>query len=70
MDQLKDNVAALEVKLSAEQTQRLNDASKPVLGFPMAFLERAAMFSSSGLTINGKAHPVNPLLPSGEMKHY
>ena len=70
LDQLKDNVAALEVRLTAEQIQRLDDASKPVLGFPMAFLERAAMFSSSGLTINGKTHPVNPLLPSGELKPY
>ena len=70
MEQLKDNVAALEVELTAEQAQRLNDASKPSFGFPMAFLERATMFSSSGLTINGNTHPVNPLLPSGDTKHY
>ena len=70
LDQLQDNVAALEVQLTPAQMQNLNDASKPVLGFPMAFLERAAMFSSSGLTINGKTHPVNPLLPSGDVKFY
>ncbi len=39
--QLKDNMACLEVQLSAEQMRRLDEVSRIDLGFPLAFLEHA-----------------------------
>jgi aryl-alcohol dehydrogenase-like predicted oxidoreductase len=36
--QLNDNLAALQVKLSADQMSRLNDATKIELGFPHDYL--------------------------------
>ena len=39
VDQLSDNLAALEIKLSAEHLQQLDDVSKIELGFPHEFLQ-------------------------------
>ena len=36
--QLKDNLGAAEVTLTDEQMTRLDDASRPDLGFPHSFL--------------------------------
>ena len=39
MEQLEDNLGALEVKLTAEQIKALDEVSKPKLNFPHDFLE-------------------------------
>jgi aryl-alcohol dehydrogenase-like predicted oxidoreductase len=36
--QLKDNLAALEVKLAPEDVKELDDASKPDWGYPYNFI--------------------------------
>ncbi len=41
VSQLNDNMACLDVELSAAQMQRLDDVSRIDLGFPLAFLEQA-----------------------------
>ncbi len=41
VSQLKDNMACLEVELSADHMRRLDDVSRVDLGFPLAFLEHA-----------------------------
>jgi aryl-alcohol dehydrogenase-like predicted oxidoreductase len=38
--QLRENVAALEVKLTAEQVQRLEEVSRPDWGYPYDFIRR------------------------------
>ena len=70
LEQLEDNLAALELQLSPEQLGRLDGLSAPQLNFPFDFLKRAAGFSSSGTTINGVAAPVNPLSPKNEQERY
>jgi aryl-alcohol dehydrogenase-like predicted oxidoreductase len=41
VDQLRDNLGALDVTLSADQTARLDEASRVSLGFPHDFLAGA-----------------------------
>jgi diketogulonate reductase-like aldo/keto reductase len=59
--QLEDNVAALDVALSADQVKKLSAASEPTLNFPAAFLKRSAAFRSAEITINGETGAPNPL---------
>jgi aryl-alcohol dehydrogenase-like predicted oxidoreductase len=70
MAQLEDNLAALDVKLAPEQIAALDALSKPVLGFPMAFLDRASMFMHPGLTVNGVAGAPSPMIPKSESERY
>jgi aryl-alcohol dehydrogenase-like predicted oxidoreductase len=51
--QLDDNLASLEVKLSAEQLKALDAASTPQLNFPAGFLSRAGSFMHGGISVNG-----------------
>jgi len=61
MEQLEDNLAALDIELSAEQLQRLSDLTTPKLNFPAPFLKTSAAFRSSDTTINGETAPHNSL---------
>ena len=71
LKQLEDNLAALEVKLTVQQQERLNSLTVPDLNFPYDFVNRgAARFSASGTTVNGVTAPVNPLAPSGDSDRY
>lgn len=66
MEQLEDNLAALDLHLKPEQIAQLNELTTPKLNFPFQFLQNAAAFSSSGTIINGLTAPVNPLAPKTE----
>jgi aryl-alcohol dehydrogenase-like predicted oxidoreductase len=55
MEQLDDNLGALDVKLTAEQGKALDAASKPVLSFPADMLAAVPMFAFGGTTINGQS---------------
>lgn len=68
--QLEDNLAALDLKLTSEQTAKLAELTAPALNFPFDFLKRAAAFSGSGTVVNGVAAPVNPLAPQSEKDRY
>jgi len=70
MDQLEQNLAALDVTLSRDQVARLDKLSKPALGFPMQFLNVASMFSQGGTTVNGEASTVWPLAPKSDAERY
>jgi aryl-alcohol dehydrogenase-like predicted oxidoreductase len=61
MDQLDQNLAALDVKLTDAQVQKLNELSEPQLSFPANFLKAAPMFMHPTLTVNGVSAPVNPI---------
>jgi aryl-alcohol dehydrogenase-like predicted oxidoreductase len=51
--QLEDNVKALEVKLAAEDLARLNQMTKPKLGFPANMQMIFPAIHNGGTTVNG-----------------
>jgi aryl-alcohol dehydrogenase-like predicted oxidoreductase len=70
MDQLDQNLAALDLALTVDQIARLDQLSKPTLGFPMQFLNVASMFSQGGTTVNGEKSTVWPLAPKSDAERY
>ncbi len=69
--QIEQNLASLEVELSAGEIQRLDDLSKPVLNFPAAFLTKGAYsLGQSGATINGHKSVVALLVPQSPEELY
>ncbi len=66
IDQLKDNLAALDVQLAPAQTDRLDEATKPTLNFPYHFLERAGPGMQGGTTINGRPSEPWPFAPQSD----
>lgn len=70
LKQLDDNLGALDLKLTAGQLNRLDEASKPQLNFPHDFLKRSGVFSASGTTINGVTNADNPMAPKSEAEVY
>ncbi|MCU1381977.1 MAG: mocA [Acidobacteria bacterium] len=70
LDQLDQNLAALDLRLSADQIARLDTLSKPTLGFPMPFLNVASMFSQGGTTVNGEKSTLWPLAPTKDSERY
>ena len=53
LEQFEDNVQALELKLTVEQTKALDEVSAPQLPFPIPFLRGAPGVYAGGTTING-----------------
>jgi aryl-alcohol dehydrogenase-like predicted oxidoreductase len=70
MDQLDQNLSALDIMLSASQIARLDKLSKPTLSFPMQFLHVAGVFSQGGTTVNGEKSTVWPLAPKNDAERY
>jgi aryl-alcohol dehydrogenase-like predicted oxidoreductase len=70
LDQLEQNLAALEVKLSPEDVAALDTLSAPSLNFPANFLRVAATFSHAGATVNGEKSAVWPLAPKSDAERY
>jgi diketogulonate reductase-like aldo/keto reductase len=68
--QLEDNLASLDVTLSAEHLRRLSEASEPQLNFPAAFLKQSGTFRNPGMVINGEAAADNPMAAPGKRKTY
>ena len=63
MDQLTDNIKALDVQLSALHLEALDDASATPPIFPQSFLPFTRHNVQGGTTINGVGTEVSPLLP-------
>jgi aryl-alcohol dehydrogenase-like predicted oxidoreductase len=70
MEQLEDNLAAVDVQLKPAQLQRLNELSTPKLNFPADFLANGAAFYQGGTTINGRPSQVWPLAPKTDAERY
>ena len=70
MEQLEQNLAALDLHLSADQIARLDQLSKPALGFPMQFMNVASMYSHGGTTVNGEKGTLWPLAPKSDAERY
>jgi aryl-alcohol dehydrogenase-like predicted oxidoreductase len=62
LEQLEQNLAGVDLVLSADETAQLDAASEPELPFPAAFLKRSTSGAYSGTTINGRAFPHNDLV--------
>jgi len=70
MDQLEQNLAALEVQLTPEQVAKLDALSTPQLDFPANFIGFATMFSQSGTTVNGEPSVPWPAAPTSDADRY
>ena len=70
MDQLEQNLAALDLTLSAAHITALNAVSEPSLNFPAGFLKFVSMFSQGGLTVNGQTAPPWPMSPKNDGERY
>jgi len=68
--QLEQTLAALDVRLSAEQISALDAVSTPTLGFPIPFLSFTAMIAQGGTTVNGVTAPAWPLAPQAGQPRY
>ncbi len=70
LDQLDDNLAALDVKLSPEQTTRLNEASKPQLAFPADLVAAGPMFTFGGASIDSQRGEIWAQAPQNEAERF
>ncbi len=70
LTQLEDNLGGLEIRLTPDQLNALDEVSKPALSFPVGFLKNAGPFGYGGTTINGESFPVNPLAPVDDFQRY
>jgi len=62
LQQLDDNLAALDLKLDASQLAALDRASEPTLPFPVAVLRGASSIMHGGATVNGEASKPWPMI--------
>jgi aryl-alcohol dehydrogenase-like predicted oxidoreductase len=70
LKQLDDNLAALDLVLKPEHTKRLDELSKPQLGFPMEFIDNVGPFGMGGTTINGETFVANPMAPKSDKERF
>lgn len=70
MKQLEDNLAALDVPLTAAHKAALSAVSEPTLNFPAAFLKFAHTLAGGGATVNGEAAAPWPLAPKNDAERY
>ncbi|RKH62955.1 aldo/keto reductase [Corallococcus interemptor] len=70
LEQLDNNLGALDVKLTPEQVKALDDESQPTLNFPAAFLQGAPTFMHAGLRVNGVQAPPSNLTPKANTPRY
>ena len=70
MAQLDDNLAALDVPLTAAHKAALDKVSEPVLPFPHQFLKFASMISGGGTTVNGETSVPWPMAPKSDAERY
>lgn len=64
VEQLNTNLASLAVRLSDEQTAKLNDASEPQLNFPANIHTMGPVLAYGGSTVDGRTYPDSPLAPA------
>jgi len=70
VEHFEDNVASLDVTLSAQQIKALEAVSAPELPFPIPFLQGAPAVVAGGTTINGEASQISPFLNQRRGEHY
>lgn len=68
--QLEDNLKALEVELSAEQTARLDGLSTPQLPFPIPFLTITPDLHQGGTVVNDQPSKLHSFVAQRPGDHY
>jgi aryl-alcohol dehydrogenase-like predicted oxidoreductase len=63
LDQLDQNLAALDVPLTGDDVAALDKVSEPTLNFPAPFFRMIPMFSQGGTTVNGTPSVAWPMAP-------
>jgi aryl-alcohol dehydrogenase-like predicted oxidoreductase len=70
IDQLRDNLSALEIRLNDDQAARLDKVSTPKLHFPADFNgQLACNLAFAGATVDGQATEVFPLLATIDVRY-
>jgi aryl-alcohol dehydrogenase-like predicted oxidoreductase len=67
---LDDNLAALDVRLSAEDIASLDALTTPTLNFPAQFLGMAGTIQNGGTTVNGESSQPSPWGVTKRGDHY
>jgi aryl-alcohol dehydrogenase-like predicted oxidoreductase len=67
---LDDNIAALDVKLTPEQSTKLDQLTTPTLNFPAPFLAAAGTIQNGGTTVNGERFDPSPWGVTKKGDHY
>ena len=70
MQQLEENLAALEVHLEPEHLHLLDERSAPVLPFPHEFLEGTFDNVQGGTTVNGRPSKVWAMAPKSDAERH
>jgi len=70
IEQLDDNVGALDVRLGVEQVAALDKASTPTLPFPCDMLSAVPAFAYGGTTINGHASKAWAQAPQNDSERF
>ncbi len=70
MEQLDDNVGALDVKLAPEHVAALDKASTPALPFPADMLSAVPAFAYGGTTINGQPSKAWAQAPQSDSERF
>jgi aryl-alcohol dehydrogenase-like predicted oxidoreductase len=70
VEQLDQNLGALDVVLAPAHLAALAALSQPSLPFPAAMLDRAGSFMHGGISVNGDDAAPSPFLPTADSKRY
>jgi len=70
LDQLDQNLAALDIVLAPDEIASLDKLSQPTLNFPATFLKSAGMFMHAGATVNGEKSIAWLLAPKNDAERY
>jgi aryl-alcohol dehydrogenase-like predicted oxidoreductase len=70
LDQLEQNLAALDLTLRENDVAALNKVSEPSLNFPAPFFRMIPLFAQGGTTVNGTASVAWPLMPQTDAERY
>jgi aryl-alcohol dehydrogenase-like predicted oxidoreductase len=70
LDQLDQNLAALDLRLTDAHVAALDKLSAPTLNFPANFIRFATMFMHAGATVNGEPSQIWPLAPRSDADRY
>ncbi len=70
LDQLEQNLAALDLTLRENDVAALNKVSEPSLNFPAPFFRMIPLFAQGGTTVNGTTSVAWPLMPQTDAQRY
>ncbi len=70
MEQLDQNLSALDLSLDAAHRAALDKISEPTLNYPAGFLKNAGALMQGGATVNGEPSPMPALMPKTDVERY